>query len=141
MNKEGSFLKFIRLYQFLYKKKLKAPGKFLALVHKIVFSCDIPPSCELGTGTKFPHFALGVVLHPRCKIGNNTTIYQHVTIGSRNGLGPPIIGNDVLIGSGAVIIGDIVIGNNVNIGANSVVTKSIPDNSTVVGIPGKIVQN
>ena len=85
-----------------------------------------------------PHHALGVVLHPRTVIGDNFTIYQNVTIGSRNNQGPPLIGNGVLIGAGACILGDIKIGNNVSIGANAVVLCSVPDNSIAVGVPAVI---
>ena len=139
MNEEGLFLRFIRFYQYLYRKRMKNSAKICALLNRILFSCDIPASCELGKGIKFPHFALGVVIHPRTKIGKNSTIYQHVTIGSRNGFGPPKIGDNVLIGTGASILGEITIGNNVSIGANSVIISDIPSNSTVVGIPGRIV--
>ncbi|MED5119474.1 serine O-acetyltransferase [Priestia megaterium] len=137
--KEGIFLKYIRLYQTCWNKQFRLLSKLLAFLYRVLFSCNIPPSCEIGRGTSFPHYALGVTIHPRCSIGENCKIYQHVTLGSRDGIGPPIIGNNVLIGSGAIILGDIKIGNNVNIGSNSLVINDIPSNSTVVGVPGRIL--
>ena len=85
----------------------------------------------------FPHGISGVYLSGDCVIGSNCTIYQQVTIGSNmlldsKGFGSPLIGNNVLIGAGAKIIGNVSIGNNCRIGANAVVTKDIPENSVVV---------
>ncbi|MDT2047779.1 serine O-acetyltransferase [Priestia flexa] len=139
--KEGAFLKYIRVYQFFWKKRLKFFAKLMMLFGRILFSCDIPPSCTIGKNTSFPHYGLGVVIHPRCKIGDNCKLYQNVTIGSRNGQGPPVIGNNVLVESGAVILGDIKIGDNVNIGSNSVIINNVPSNSTVVGVPGRVLKN
>mgnify|MGYP001038451053 CR=1 FL=1 len=137
--KEGVFLKYIRFYQFCWNNRLKIVAKTLNFINKIVFSCDIPPSCYIGKGTSFPHYALGVVMHPRSKLGENCKIYQHVTIGSRNGNGPPILGNNVLVGSGASILGNITIGDNVNIGSNSIVLNDLPSNCTVVGVPARVI--
>ena len=72
------------------------------------------------------------------KLGDNTTIYQHVTIGNANG---PKIGKNCVIGSGACILGDIRIGDNCNIGANAVVLKDVPSNTTAVGVPAKLIQH
>lgn len=106
---------------------------------RIVFSATIPYTCEIGDGTVFPHGGQGVVLHEESIIGKNCKIQTNVVIGGRNGhKGAPKLGDNVLVGTGAVIIGNIRIGNNVAIGANSVITKDIPDNAVVVGIPGKI---
>ena len=85
---------------------------------------------------------MGIVIGETTTIGNNCTIYHGVTLG---GTGKdkykrhPDIGDNVIIGCGAKVLGPIKIGNNVKIGANSVVLKEVPDNSTVVGVPGKIV--
>jgi serine O-acetyltransferase len=85
----------------------------------------------------FPHGVYGVFLSQGCKIGKNCICFQQVTIGSNSledskGFGEPVIGNNVLIGAGAKIIGNVIIGNNCRIGANCVVTIDIPDNSVVV---------
>lgn len=80
------------------------------------------------TNPQFPHGIRGVFINPKAKFGKNVCIYQQVTIGS----GGAEIGNDVEIGAGAKIIGDVKIGNNVKIGANCIVVEDVPDNATVV---------
>lgn len=87
---------------------------------------------------------MGVVIGETCVIGDNVTLFHGVTLGGtgkEKGKRHPTIGNNVFIGSGAKILGNITIGNNVKIGANSVILESIPDNVTVVGIPGKIIKH
>ena len=84
----------------------------------------------------------GVVIGETSEIGDNVTIYQGVVLGGTTGKPVkrhPTIGNDVVIGTGAKLLGPIIVGDNVRIGANSVVVKDIPPNSVVVGVPGKII--
>lgn len=133
--KKNKYIRFLKKYCNLNKKGKVRTSKFLYLLNRILFSNDIPPTVEFGENLNLPHYGLGVVIHPRAKLGDNVTIYQNVTIGCRNKMGPPIIGNNVLIGAGACILGKIKIGDNVQIGANAVVTKNIENNDTVVGIP------
>lgn len=105
------------------------------------YGIDIPDSTIIGKGFYIGHFS-GIVISPSAVIGNNVNISQCVTIGvaSRGKMkGAPIIGNEVYIGPGAKIVGKVCIGNNVAIGANAVVTKDVPNNSVVVGIPAKII--
>ena len=83
---------------------------------------------------RLPHHLNGITLSHNAKIGRNCTIFHQVTIGQGKGNGAPIIGDNVMIGAGAKIIGEVRIGNNVNVGANAVVTKNVPDNKTVVGV-------
>lgn len=95
---------------------------------------------DIGGGLGFTHYSC-IVIHPQTKIGENCTILQGVTIG-RNDFdvsGVPTIGNHVIIYAGAKIFGNIRIGNNVVIGANAVVSKDIPDNCIVAGVPAKIL--
>lgn len=101
---------------------------------------QLPLETEIGGGLQFQHFS-GIVINPKSVIGSHVTIYQGVTLGSeRNrGAGAPQIGNHVVIASGAKIIGPIKVGNNVMIGANAVVTKDVPDNAVVAGIPARII--
>ena len=139
--KESKFTKFLRFKRFFYKKRIIFISKPLDFLYKVIFCCDIPASVKIGKGSKFAHSGLACVIHPRTEIGKWCKIYQNVTIGSRNGEGPPKIGDNVYIGAGACILGNISIGNNVKIGANAVVLKDIPDNCCVVGIPGKILPN
>lgn len=89
-----------------------------------------------------PHGLNGIVISDKAHIGKNATILQQVTIGVKSLDGSaPQIGNNVFIGAGAKIIGDIKIGNNVKIGANAVVVKDVPDNCTVVGNPARIINS
>jgi serine O-acetyltransferase len=121
----------------LYSMNIPLLPAFIWKLNRIIFSCDIKYTIELGSGTTFFHNALGVVIHPKAKIGKNCSIYQNVTIGGnrnkRNGeQTAPIIGNDVFIGSGSCILGPIKIGNGAVIGANSVVTKDVPSNHMAI---------
>ena len=102
----------------------------------ILFNCSIPPTANLKKGVNIAH-GIGIVIHQNTTIGENTILYQNVTVGSGNG---PQIGANCILGAGACVLGDIVIGNNVKIGANCVVLNDIPDNCTVVGVPGKIIK-
>ncbi|WP_342602411.1 DapH/DapD/GlmU-related protein [Peribacillus sp. FSL E2-0159] len=111
-------------------RKLKKVGSRLGIsIHPVSF----------GPGLKIPHNG-SVIVNKKARIGKNCEIHSGVNIGVHKGQVPKI-GNNVYIGPGAKIFGGIKIGNNVAIGANSVVTKDIPDNVTVVGIPAKIISS
>lgn len=138
-SKESTYVRFILFYQRLYKKGWKRTGKLLYYMNRIIFSCDIPCTVKIGKQLSLPHYGLGVVIHPNAIIGDNCKIYQQATIGARGREWNCVIGNNVLIGAGAKILGSITIGNRAAIGANSVVLTNIPDNSTAVGIPAKII--
>lgn len=145
MKTNGKFTRHIIRRQRMSKIFILKPlAKLFYYLDRFFFSCDIPNECVIGDNVWFPHLALGVVIHKRVRIGNNCKIYQNVTIGCRNkgdvSYGPPMIGNNVLIGTGSCILGDIKIGNNVKIGAGSIVVSDIPDNATVVGNPGKVIK-
>ena len=100
---------------------------------EITTGISIPAVCKIGKGFRIHHFG-GIIFHPTVEIGDNCTLYQGVTIGDRGGDGrAAIIGNNVLIGAGAKIIGEITIGDNCMIGANVVVTKSMPAGTTALG--------
>ena len=104
---------------------------------------DIHPGATIGKSFFIDH-ATGVVIGETAVIGDHVIIYQGVTLGgvsASKGKRHPTIGNNVVIGTGAIVLGNITIGNNVRIGAGSVVLKDIPDDSTVVGIPGEIVKH
>ncbi len=138
--KETKILKMYRIANFLYRKKIPLIPKIITKLIRIIFSAEIPCSCKLGCGVQLKHGGLGVVIHDRAVIGNNTTIFQHVTIGGRENRGVPQIGENVYIGAGACILGNVKVGNNVKIGANSIVIKDVPDSVTVGGIPAKILK-
>lgn len=133
------FVRHIQYRHRLYKKRIPFLPKLLYWFDRIVFSTEIPSGVDVGNGTVFVHLGLGVVLHNRTVIGENCKIYQNVTIGSRNSIGPPSIGNNVLIGTGAIILGRITIGDGASIGAGAVVLKDVPAGATVVGNPARIV--
>ena len=104
---------------------------------------DIHPGATIGKSFFIDH-ATGVVIGETTVIGDHVIIYQGVTLGgvsSSKGKRHPTLGNNVVVGTGAIVLGNIAIGNNVRIGAGSVVLKDIPDDSTVVGIPGEIVKH
>ena len=102
-----------------------------------IYGVQIPETCEIGPGLELPH-CLSIVLHYNTKLGKNCTIHQFVTIAGVNGKAP-VVGDNCFISSGACIIGNITIGNNVTIGANAVVTKDIPNDATVVGVPARVI--
>ena len=110
-------------------------SRMIELANHLICSCSVSIEAEIGNGTVF--------YHPKAVIGKNCKIFQGVTIGSKwsgaNCLGEaPYIGNNVMIGAGAVILGNIFIGDNAVIGANAVVTHNIPADSLAVGVPAMI---
>lgn len=119
-------------------------SRTIELMLFIVNSNSVSVKASIGRNTIFHHHGVGCVVHDNAVIGENCHIFQNVTLGSKwshgklDG-GAPIIGNNVLIGAGAVILGNIKVGDNVNIGANAVVITDIPDNSIAVGVPAKII--
>ena len=132
-----------RINHFLYKIKLKGLARFLSQVSRFFTQIEIHPGAVIGKNLLIDH-GCGVVIGETAIVGDNCTIYQGVTLGGtgkESGKRHPTIGNNVFIGSGAKILGNIIIGDNVKIGANSVVLKDIPSNSTAVGIPAKIIKS
>jgi serine O-acetyltransferase len=113
---------------------------FLRKVSNILFGIDIRPNAKIGPGLKLEQFG-GIFIE--ADIGKHCRIQQDVTIGHIGGFkggGVPTIGDNVYIGAGAKVLGEVKIGNNVIIGANAVVIKDIPDNAIAVGIPAKVVK-
>ena len=103
------------------------------------FGCYMSQSARIGPGLLLPH-PVGIVVGDDVEIGDNATIYQHVTLGQRGARDQsyPVIGHNVVIYAGAVIIGNITIGDGAVIGANAVVTGDVPAGATAVGIPARI---
>jgi serine O-acetyltransferase len=102
---------------------------------------EIHPGAEIGCGFFIDH-GMGVVVGETTEIGDNVTLYQGVTLGGtgkERGKRHPTIGNNVVVGAGAKVLGSITIGDDAKIGAGSVVLKDVEENSTVVGIPGRVV--
>lgn len=129
---------FYRKMHWLYCKGARRCASLIYHMIQILFGCSIPPSVVLETGVDIPHYH-GIVIHQDTVVGSGTLIYQNVTIGGRNGETGVTIGENCVVGAGAVILGHVRIGNNVSIGANAVVLHDIPDNATAVGVPAKII--
>lgn len=126
-----------RMFNWLHRKGL--PGQPLRFLLErfieITTGISIPACCTIGRGFRIHHFG-GIIFHPTVRIGANCTLYHGVTIGDRGGTGGAArIGDNVLIGAGAKIIGEITIGDNVIVGANAVVTKDVPADMVVTGSP------
>lgn len=131
---------FYKIANQLHRFKIPVLPNLIQLFIFLVYNSSIPFQCKIGRGTRFAYGCIGVVIHKRAVIGMDTIIGSNVTIGGRSQhFDVPKIGNNVYISTGAKILGPIEIGNNVIVGANAVVIKNIPNNSTVVGVPGKII--
>lgn len=127
---------------WLYNHHLNVIAQMLRGLVRIIFSADVPPQMQIRKGTVFPHDALGCVFHPDVKIGKNCKILHGVTMGGRAGhKGVPIIGDNVVIGTHAQLIGNVKIGNNSIVGAGAIVTHDVPDNVVVVGNPARILKS
>ena len=131
-------------YTLSQRKMYKLSGLSLRLMHHACH-CYISHSANIGEGFLISHVG-GIVIGGGTKIGTNCDIRQNVSFGGnfnkkrKDGSSKPIVGDNVSVGAGACILGPVNIGNNVIIGANSVVTKNIPDNVIVSGIPAKIIR-
>lgn len=131
-----------RLSHSLYKLGLRTLPRFISQLARFLTGIEIHPGARIGKGFFIDHGS-GVVIGETTEIGDNVTIYQGVTLGGtgkEKGKRHPTIGNSVIIGAGAKVLGSILIGNDSKIGAGSVVLKEVPENSTVVGIPGRVIQ-
>ena len=132
---------FHRLAHFLYNLGLRLSPRMISQFSRFLTGIEIHPGAEIGSGFFIDH-GMGVVIGETAKIGDNVTLYQGVTLGGtgkETGKRHPTLGDNVMVSSGAKILGSIEIGDNVKVGAGAVVIESVPDNCTVVGIPGRIV--
>jgi len=130
-----------RIAHFFWCKGFKLLGRIISQVNRFFTGIEIHPGARIGEGLFIDH-GMGVVIGETAEIGNNVTLYQGVTLGGtgkEKGKRHPTIGNNVVIGAGAKVLGNIHIGDNVKIGAGSVVLRDVPANCTVVGVPGKVV--
>lgn len=129
-----------RVAHFFYKIHLKFLAKLIAKWSRFLTGVEIHPAAKIGKNLFIDH-GHGVVIGETAEIGDDCTIYQNVTLGGtgkEHNKRHPTLKNNVVIGAGAKVLGNITIGNNVKIGANSVVLKDVPDDCTVVGV-GRIV--
>ncbi len=130
-----------RIAHGLYKRKFYFLARLLSQISRFFTGIEIHPGAKIGRRFFIDH-GMGVVIGETCEIGDNVTIYQGVTLGGtgkEKGKRHPTIKDNVLISTGAKVLGSITIGENSKIGGGSVVLKDVPPNSTVVGIPGRVV--
>src|ERR1700758_4421134 len=130
-----------RIAHWFWSNHIKLLGRILSHISRFLTGVEIHPGAKIGKGFFIDH-GMGVVIGETSEIGDNVTIYHGVTLGGTSftrGKRHPTIENNVTIGAGAKILGPLTVGLNSKIGANSVVIVDVPPNSTVVGIPGKIV--
>lgn len=141
--------KIFNLSRNLYLKNIPILPNLLKMINRIVFSSEIPYTADIHPQAIFGHNGLGVVINYRASIGANTLIMQHVTIGGNMGkfrivdnarISAPTIGNNVIIGAGAKILGPVTIGDYAQIGAGAVVNNDIPKNGVAVGIPARVIK-
>lgn len=133
-----------RISHFFYSNKRFFIARLISQFSRFLTGIEIHPGAQIGMGTLIDHGS-GVVIGETSIIGDRVTIYQGATIGATGNEKEfkrhPTLGNDIVVGSGAKILGPVNIGDNCKIGANSVVLKDMPANSTAVGIPAKIKYN
>lgn len=130
-----------RIAHAFYKRKFYFIARFLSQASRFFTGIEIHPGAIIGRRFFIDH-GMGVVIGETCEIGDNVTLYQGVTLGGtgkEKGKRHPTIKDNVLISTGAKVLGSITIGENSKIGGGSVVLKDVPPNSTVVGVPGRVV--
>ena len=132
-----------RLSHLLWLAGWRFMARFLAFTARVVTNVDIHPGAQIGRRFFIDHGAC-VVIGETAIVGDDVTLYHGVTLGGTSwnkGRRHPELGSGVMVGAGAKILGAIYVGNGVRVGANSVVVQDVPDNCTVIGIPGKVVIN
>ena len=128
-----------RISHFFYKHKRLFMARLISQISRFLTGIEIHPGATIGKGLFIDH-GMGVVIGETAEIGDNVTIYHGVTLGGTGkhiGKRHPTIGNNVLIGTGAKILGPITVGDNAKIGANAVVLHSVPEEATAVGVRAK----
>jgi len=126
----------------LYTSGFPLLARIVSQLNRLLTGIEIHPGAAIGRRCFIDH-GMGVVIGETTEIGDDVLLYQGVTLGGtgkEKGKRHPTIGNNVVIGTGAKILGNITIGSHTKIGAGSVVVRSVPDNSTVVGVPGRVVR-
>jgi serine O-acetyltransferase len=131
-----------RLAHKLYRARVPLVPRVISQISRLFTGIEIHPGATIGRRFFIDH-GMGVVIGETTEIGNDVLLYQGVTLGgtgNEKGKRHPTLGNHVVIGTGAKVLGNIRIGDHVKVGAGSVVVHSVPDHSTVVGIPGRVVR-
>jgi len=130
-----------RLAHSFYQRKFFFIARSISQISRFFTGIEIHPGAKIGRRFFIDH-GMGVVIGETCEIGDNVTVYQGVTLGGtgkEKGKRHPTIEDNALIATGAKVLGSITVGENAKVGAGSVVLKDVPPNSTVVGIPGRVV--
>ena len=130
-----------RVAHALFKRKLFFLARVISQISRFLTGIEIHPGAKIGRRFFIDH-GMGVVIGETCEIGDNVTVFQGVTLGGtgkEKGKRHPTIKDNALIATGAKVLGSITVGENSKIGAGSVVLKEVPPNSTVVGVPGRVV--
>ena len=131
---------YYRLAHFFYRAGLKFFARAVSQWARGLTGIEIHPGATIGKGLFIDH-GMGVVIGETAVLGDNVTLFQGVTLGGtgkEKGKRHPTLGNSVVVGAGAKVLGNIQLGDNVRVGANAVVIKNVPANSTVVGVPGRV---
>lgn len=132
-----------RVAHYLWRHRLRFAARLLSQINRFITAIEIHPGARIGRRFFIDHGA-GVVIGETAEVGDDVLMYQGVVLGGtslKKGKRHPTIGNKVVIGAGAVALGPITIGDGARIGSGSVVVKSVPSGSTVVGIPGRVVED
>lgn len=130
-----------RVAHWMWKHNLKFMARVVSQFNRFMTGIEIHPGAKIGKGFFIDH-GMGVVIGETAEIGDNCLLYHQVTLGGvslEKKKRHPTLGNNVVVGTGAKILGAITLGDNVKVGANAVVLKDVPPNSTVVGNPGRII--
>ena len=131
-----------RVAHLLYINGFRIVAKIVSQISRFFTGIEIHPACLIGKGLFIDH-GMGVVIGETAVIGDGCTLFHGVTLGGKGnekGKRHPTLQNNVFVGAGAKILGNIEIGNNVKIGANAVVLSDVPNNSTAVGVPARIIK-
>lgn len=131
-----------KITRAISRAKVPFLPRFFSQIGKFVTGIEIHPGATIGRNLFIDH-GMGVVIGETAVIGNNVTLYQGVTLGGtgkEKGKRHPTLGDNIVVGAGAKILGNIVIGDSSYIGANAVVIKDVPPNSTIVGVPGRVTR-
>ncbi len=130
-----------RIAHYFYCRKMVILPRLISQLNRFLTGIEIHPGAKIGNGFFIDH-GMGVVIGETAEIGHNVTLYQGVTLGGtgkEKGKRHPTIGNNVVVGAGAKVLGPVEIGSGAKIGASSVVLSNVPPNTTVVGVPGRAV--
>ncbi|GAC1653559.1 MAG: serine O-acetyltransferase [Vulcanimicrobiaceae bacterium] len=130
-----------RIIHLLQRTGIPVVPRFLAHLNRFFTGIEIHPAAKIGKGFFIDH-GMGVVIGATAEVGDNVTLYQGVTLGGTSlshGKRHPTLGNNVVVGAGAAVLGAITIGDNSRVGGGSVVVRDVPANATVVGVPARVV--